>query len=77
MSDGHAAGSRSLVVASVLAGVSLVAVSAAFVAVVANRHSVPANGAFGAVSCSAPHPPGNTLDVTVTDVGGSMMGQAR
>ncbi len=76
MSDGHATTPRNLIIASVVAVVALAAGSTVFVALMANRQPSPVNGAYGAVSCSAPHPPGTTVDVTITDAGDSMMGQA-
>jgi uncharacterized cupredoxin-like copper-binding protein len=75
VSGGNATTPRNLIIASVVALVALAVGSAGFVALMANRESSPVNGAYGAVSCSAPHLPGTTVDVTVTDGGDSMMGQ--
>lgn len=47
----------------------------ALVALGASRSSQPANGAYGAITCTAPTLPGATVDVQVTDAGDSMMGQ--
>jgi uncharacterized cupredoxin-like copper-binding protein len=66
---------RSLIIASVVAVLALAVGSAAFIALLVNRQGNPGNGAYGAVSCSAPHLSGSTVEVTVADRGDSMMGQ--
>jgi uncharacterized cupredoxin-like copper-binding protein len=76
VSERGGATARSLIIASVLAVLALAVGSAALVGVVATRQSSPVNGTFGTVSCPVPQQTGTTLDVTVTDGGDSMMGQA-
>jgi len=64
-----------LIIAAVVAGAALVIGTGALVALGASRSASPANGAYGAISCTAPALPGATVDVQVTDAGDSMMGQ--
>jgi uncharacterized cupredoxin-like copper-binding protein len=66
---------RGVIVATVMAGVALVLGTVTFIVLATDRSSTPVNGAYGFVSCSAPAPPGSTVDVQVTDGGDSMMGQ--
>ena len=67
---------RWMVIASVIAAVALVAGTVAVLALGIDRNATPVNGAYGAISCSAPALPGTTVSVQVTDVGDMMMGQA-
>ncbi len=76
MSGGHNRAPCGLVVASVVAVVALAVGSGTLVAAVANGQPSPVDGTFGAVSCSAPTAHGTTTEVTITDSGNSMMGQA-
>ena len=69
-------GYRGLIIASVVAAAALTVGSAMVVLLVANRGSTTVNGAYGAISCSAPNLPGATVSVRVTDAGDAMMGQA-
>lgn len=73
MSAGH--NHRGIVVAAVVAGLAFTAGTVAVVALATSNSGAPANGAYGAISCSAPVLPGTTVDVQVTDAGDAMMGQ--
>ncbi|MGZ4692045.1 MAG: sulfocyanin-like copper-binding protein [Acidimicrobiales bacterium] len=66
---------RRLVVLAVIAVGVLAVGSATLVTAVVNRRASVRNRAFGAVSCTAPQLPGATVDVTLSDGGGSMMGR--
>lgn len=66
---------RGPIVAAVAAGAALVIGSGALVALGASQSSTSANGAYGAITCTAPTLPGTAVDVQVTDAGDSMMGQ--
>ena len=65
-----------LIIGAAVAVVILALASATLVAAVANRRATVRNGAFSAVTCTAPQLPGRTVDVTLTDRGNSMMGGA-
>jgi len=67
---------RGLIFASVIAGAALVVGTAAVVVLGVDRGQNEANGAYGAISCSAPTLPGKTVNVEATDAGGVMMSQA-
>ena len=67
---------RGMVIASVIAAVALVTGTVAVIALGIDRNATPVNGAYGAISCSAPALPGTTVGVQVTDAGDMMMGQA-
>src|SRR5664279_3028475 len=69
-------GHRGLIIASVVAAAALTVGAAMVVLLVANRGSTTVNGAYGAISCSAPNLPGATVSVRVTDAGDAMMDQA-
>ncbi len=67
---------RGLIVASVIAGAALVVGTVAVVGLGVDRGRNVVNGAYGAISCSAPTLPGTTVNVEATDAGGVMMSQA-
>ena len=50
--------------------------SATLIAAVVNRRTTVHNRAFGVVTCAAPHLPGKTVNVTLSDRGDAMMGRA-
>ena len=66
---------RGLLIASVIAGLALVVGTASLIALAVSNSSAPVNGAYGAISCSAPALSGTTVHVQVTDAGDAMMGQ--
>lgn len=68
-------GHRGLIVASVIAGAALVVGAVAVVGLGVDRGQNVVNGAYGAVSCSAPTLPGTTISVEAADAGGMMMSQ--
>ena len=74
MSAGH--NHRGMVIAAIIAAVALVTGTVAVIALGVDRNATPVNGAYGAISCSAPTLPGSTVGVQVTDAGDMMMGQA-
>ena len=65
---------RSLIIATVVAGLALVVGTAAVIVLGTSRTST-GNGAYGAISCSAPALSGTTIHVQVTDAGDMMMSQ--
>ena len=59
----------------VLVGVLVLALgSATLLTGAINRSRMGRNRSYGAISCSAPHLPGHTVDVWMSDAGNSMMG---
>lgn len=68
-----ARGGHGLTVASVVAGLALVVGTLAGIARADDRGGASANGAFGAISCSAPSLPGAVVDARLSDLGASMM----
>ena len=67
---------RNLITALIVAGVALLVGTGAVIALGTWGNSTTVNGAYGAISCSAPTLPGTTVDVQVTDAGDMMMSQA-
>lgn len=67
---------RSLITALIVAGVALLVGTGAVVALGTWGTSTTVNGAYGAISCSAPALHGTTVAVRVTDAGAMMMSQA-
>ena len=67
---------RSLITALIVAGVALLVGTGAVIALGTWGSSTTVNGAYGAISCSAPTLPGTTVDVQVTDAGDMMMSHA-
>jgi uncharacterized cupredoxin-like copper-binding protein len=65
-----------MVVASIIAAVALAAGTVSVIALANDRKTTPVNGAYGAISCTAPTLPGTTISVQTTDAGDMMMGQA-
>jgi uncharacterized cupredoxin-like copper-binding protein len=69
-------GHRGIVVASVIAAVALIVATGSVIALAGDHRGTQVNGAYGAISCTAPTLPGVTVDVQVTDDGDMMMGRA-
>jgi uncharacterized cupredoxin-like copper-binding protein len=67
---------RGLVPATVIAGVALLTGTGAVIALGMGHAPDRPNGAYGAITCSAPSLAGSVISVDVSDAGGSMMGQA-
>jgi uncharacterized cupredoxin-like copper-binding protein len=65
---------RGLVALAVLAVVVLSVGSATLAVAVVNSHTATRNRSYGTVTCAAPPLPGQTVEVTLSDAGGSMMG---
>lgn len=65
---------RSLVIATVVAGLALIVGTASVIDFEMSRTST-VNGAYGAISCSVPAPSGTTVRIQVTDAGDMMMSQ--
>jgi uncharacterized cupredoxin-like copper-binding protein len=66
---------RSLVTAIIVGGVALLVGIGTVIALGTWDSSTTVNGAYGAISCSAPALPGTIVDVQVTDAGDMMMSQ--
>jgi len=64
-----------LIIAAIVSGAALLIGSGALVALNVDQTATRANGAYGAITCTAPTLPGAAVDVQVTDAGDSMMGQ--
>ena len=67
---------RGLVAAAVVAVAILAVGSATVITAVVNRRATARNGAYGAISCTAPQLPGAIVTVTMADRGNSMMGRS-
>jgi len=70
------AGHRQLVAASVIAGLALVVGTVAVVVLANDQGAASANGAYGAISCSAPSLSGAVVHVQLGDAGNMLMGPA-
>ena len=66
---------RTVITALIVAGVALLVGTGAVIAIGTWGTSTTVNGAYGAISCSAPTLPGATVEVQVADAGDMMMSQ--